>query len=386
MFAIDRERSCVLIGDAIERRSVQLAPGRAISDVLEGDLVEIDCEFSGESTQLVARSVTVVARPSRDPFSRASETAHFAQRGVAKNLVERAKILARIRAWFEGQRYIELETPSVAVCPGLDLHLLAYEARDASTLERLGFLVTSPEYHMKRAVVGGLSRCFQFARCFRAGESGSRHEPEFTMLEWYRAWGTLDDLLADTEAIVRAACGATVQGTDGPVVLDQGFERLTVRQAFARWAPEVSDPIALAHSDEHEYFRWLGERIEPELGRSRPTFLTHFAARHASLSKLDPSDPTVCLRAELYVDGMELSNGFVELTDAREQRTRFQRDVADRLERGMAAYPIDEDFLSALDEGMPPCVGNAMGIDRLVAVALGTRDLAEVIAFSRRRA
>jgi lysyl-tRNA synthetase class 2 len=386
VFAIDRERSRVLVGDAIERRSVRITPELATSELLEGDLVELDCESRGESQELVARSLTVVARPSRSPFSRSSETARFAQRGVAKNLVERAKILARIRAWFEGERFVEIETPSVAVCPGLDLHLLAYEARDATTLERLGFLVTSPEYHMKRAVVGGLSRCFQFARCFRAGESGARHEPEFTMLEWYRAWGTLDDLLADTEAIVRTACGPRVEGSGGPVELDQEFERLTVREAFARWAPEVNDPIALAHADEHEYFRWLGERIEPELGRSRPTFLTHFAARHASLSKLDPSDPTVCLRAELYIDGMELSNGFVELTDAHEQRTRFQRDVADRLERGMAEYPIDEDFLSALDEGMPPCVGNAMGIDRLVAVALGTRDLAEVIAFSRRRA
>jgi len=385
VFAIDHQRSCVLVGDAIERRAVRL-DGARISEVLAGDLVEIHCESSGESRELVGRSLAVITRPSRSPFARSSESAHFTQRGVAMNLVERAKILARIRAWFSVEGFVEIETPSVAACPGLDLHLLAYEARDASTHERLGFLVTSPEYHMKRAVVGGVSRCFQFARCFRAGESGSRHEPEFTMLEWYRAWATLDELLADTEAIVRAACGANVKGRDGLIALDQGFERLTVREAFARWAPEVRDPIALAHSDEHEYFRWLGDRIEPELGRSRPTFLTHFAARHASLSKLDPSDPTVCLRAELYVDGMELSNGFVELTDPLEQRTRFQRDVADRLSRGMAEYPIDEEFLSALEEGMPPCVGNAMGIDRLVAVALGTRDLADVLAFSRRRA
>lgn len=385
VFAIDREQARVLVGDALERQSVQLIDELATMAVREGDLVEIVCDHSGEASQRIARSLTVIARPLRDPFSHSSETTHFTQRGVARNLVQRAKILAQIRAWFEAERFIEIETPSVAVCPGLDLHLRAYEVRDATSHERFGFLITSPEYHMKRAVVGGLSRCFQFARCFRAGESGSRHEPEFTMLEWYRAWGTLDDLLSDTEAIVRAACGTSVKGRHGTIALDQGFERLTVREAFARWVPEVHDPIELAHTNEQEYFRLLSERIEPELGRVKPTFLTHFAARHASLSMLDPSDPTVCLRAELYIDGMELSNGFVELTDAYEQRTRFQRDVADRIERGMASYPIDEEFLRALEEGMPPCVGNAMGIDRLVAVALETRDLSEVIAFSRRR-
>lgn len=384
VFAIDRGRGHALVGDALERRTVALTAAMQ-RDFEEGDLAEFHCESSGDSNVWVAASAVRHARPARSPFARDSESGQLVQRGLGRNLVERAKVLARVRRWFEQAAFVEVETPSVALCPGLDLHLLAYEARDASTLERLGFLVTSPEYHMKRLVVGGLPRCFQFARCFRAGESGSRHEPEFTMLEWYRAWGTLDDLLADTESIVRAACGDRVRGRDGEVALDRGFERLTVREAFARWAPEVRDPIALAHADEHEYFRWLGERIEPELGRARPTFLTHFAARHASLSKLDPSDPTVCLRAELYIDGMELSNGFVELTDPVEQRTRFQRDVRDRLERGMAEYPIDEEFLSALEEAMPPCVGNAMGLDRLVAVALGTRDLSEVIAFSRRR-
>ncbi len=380
VFVVDEHGA--LVGDAFERTAVRFSSGLA-HGLREGDLVEFTCESAAGS--LLVREVKLAGRPSVSPFDHRSETALLSQRGHGQRLVERATIMARVRAWFASQRFIEVETPSVAVCPGLDLHLAAYEARDATSLESLGFLVTSPEYHMKRLVVGGVPRCFQFARCFRAGESGSRHEPEFTMLEWYRAWATMDALLADTEAIVRAACGASVQGRGGAIAIDQGFERVTVREAFARWAPEVRDPIALAHSDEDEYFRWLGERIEPELGRERPTFLTHFAARHASLSQLDPSDPTVCLRAELYVDGMELSNGFVELTDAAEQRARFQRDVLDRARRGMANYPIDEDFLRALEEGMPPCVGNAMGVDRLVAVALGTRDVRDVIAFSRRR-
>jgi lysyl-tRNA synthetase class 2 len=327
-----------------------------------------------------------VFRPSVSPFARGRETARLGGRALAQRLAQRAEVVGRVRACFAARGFLEVETPSVAVCPGLDLHLTAFEAKDTVDGASLGYLVTSPEYYLKRLVAGGVSRCFELSRCFRSGESGTRHEPEFTMIEWYRAWGALDDLLAHLEALVRAACGAdTVRAqSGGEVRLDGGFERVTVREAFARWAPEVPDPIALAERDEAEYFRLLGERIEPELGRERPTFLTHFAARHASLSQLDPDDPSVCLRAELYVDGLELSNGFVELTDPVEQRRRFDRDVADRAARGMPTYPIDEEFLSALDEGMPPAVGNAMGLDRLVAIALGTRDLRDVLAFSRR--
>jgi lysyl-tRNA synthetase class 2 len=371
-----------VVGDAFSRWVVEHPPEGG-SRWSEGDLVSITLAHDAE--RLRAESIRLVHRPPRAPFGPRSESARLAG-GLGGRLVERAAVVARIRAFFSRRAFLEVETPAFAVCPGLDLHLTAFEARDSRGGVSPGYLITSPEYHMKRLVVGGIPRCFQLARCFRAGESGTRHEPEFTMLEWYRAWAGLEDLLADTEALVRAACAAdSVASTrGGKIALDQGFDRCTVREAFARWAPDVGDAIALAESDEAEYFRVLSERVEPMLGRERPTFLTHFAARHASLSRIDPDDASVCLRAELYIDGLELGNGFVELTDPREQRARFARDVAERAACGLPAYPIDEGFLEALEEGMPPTVGNAIGLDRLVAIAVGTRDLRDVLAFSHR--
>ncbi len=381
-----RSNDGVLVGDALARHAVTVRDPAIVASIEVGDLVRILCETCDDGS-LVGREIERVFDGSRRAFDARSEARRFATQGHASRLVARAAIVERVRAFFRAQGFVEVDTPSIAPCPGLDLHLTAFAAIDTASDAALGYLVTSPEYHMKRLLVGGVSRCFQLARCFRTGESGTRHEPEFTMLEWYRAWATLDDLVRDTEALVRAACASydVARHDGGTVSLEPPFERFTVREAFARWAPEVTDPIALAERDEHEYFRLLGERIEPQLGRERPAFLTHFAARHASLARLDPEDPSVCLRAELYIDGLELSNGFVELTDPREQRQRFERDVRDRAARGLPAYPIDEDFLSALEEGLPPAVGNAMGLDRLVAIALATRDLREVIAFSHRR-
>jgi lysyl-tRNA synthetase class 2 len=377
-----REGDRWLVGDALSR-AVVLAPEGLAEDVREGDLVSLTLAHDGDPPRVT--SFHRVFRSAASSIPGDGESARLVS-GLAGRLIERAEITARVRRFFTERGFLEVETPALARCPGLDLHLTAFSAENTGVGPSPGYLITSPEYHMKRLVVGGIPRCFQLARCFRAGESGSRHEPEFTMLEWYRAWAGLGELLADTEGLVRAACtGTSVRSTTGDAIpLDRGFARCTVREAFARWAPEVGDPIALAEWDEEEYFRVLSERVEPMLGRERPTFLTHFAARHASLSRIDPEDPSVCLRAELYIDGLELGNGFVELTDPREQRARFDRDVAERAARGLPSYPIDEDFLRALEEGMPPTVGNAIGLDRLVAIALGTRDLREVLAFSHR--
>jgi lysyl-tRNA synthetase class 2 len=387
VFAADVDNA--LIGDAFSRRRIDLP--RDAPALREGDLVRAECESVDGA--LVARSVELVFRPSASPFAARSETARMVASGVAQRLRARQAILTRLRRHFVDRGFLEVETPSIVRCPGLDLHLAAFDARDTRDGERLGYLITSPEYHMKRLVVGGVSRCFQFARCYRAGEIGGRHEPEFTMLEWYRAWARFDHLLEDTEDVIRAALADDLEApprfrapSGATIALDRRFDRCTVREAFARYAPFVRDPIALADRDEPEYFRILSERVEPALGRERPTFLTHFAARHASLSALDPEDPSVCLRAELYIDGIELSNGFVELTDPREQRERFERDRAERRARALPDYPLDEDFLRALEEGMPPTVGNAMGLDRLVALALGSADIADVVAFSHRRA
>jgi lysyl-tRNA synthetase class 2 len=350
---------------SLQIASRELQPGALVRLVLDEHEIAIDALVAHSGGDYV--------------FAPGSDTERFLQRGVAQHLRARQMIVQRVRQCFAEQDFLEVETPILVGSPGLDLHLSALRTiddRDASQ----GFLQTSPEYHMKRLVAGGVSRCFQFARCFRSDEHGSRHQLEFTMLEWYRAWSGWTALLADTERVVRAAFGLhRVQ----PIFTEASFEALTVREAFARWAPELGDPITLAQDNEREYFRALSEHIEPNLGLNQPQFLTHFAARHASLARLDDSDPTVCLRAELYYRGIELSNGFVELTDPSEQRARLQRDVRERQAAGLAVYPIDEQFLRALQDGLPPTTGIALGFDRLVAVVLQRADIADVIAFAR---
>jgi lysyl-tRNA synthetase class 2 len=241
---------------------------------------------------------------------------------------------------------------------------------------------------MKRLLAGGVARCAQFARCWRADERGDRHQPEFTMLEWYRAWEGLDAVLADTEAIVRAAVGAVGDPEaivrDGhQVSLARPFQRVTVREAFARYAPRVGDPIELAERDEATYYAVFSTEVEPNLGREHATFLTGFPAVQASLARVDARDPRVCLRAELYVAGLELCNAFDELTDPIEQRRRFVDDARRRRDAGLPSYPLDEAFLAALEEGLGPCAGNALGFDRLVMLATQSPRLDDVMAFPR---
>jgi lysyl-tRNA synthetase class 2 len=373
-------RGRVLAVESPDRLSVLTSgaePVRSVSvgahDAKPGDLVEID----GDGR------VRVVFRPRVEAFGAESEPTRFALHRGIERLRQRAQIVRSVRAFFLEQRGFELEveTPSIVTCPGLDVHLHGFEVRRPDG-EHEGYLITSPECAMKRLLVGGVSRCFQFARCFRAGERGSRHEPEFTMLEWYRAWGDLDALRDDTFGVLCAAAEAVGANL---VRVGDHYERITVREAFRAFAPDAGDPIELAERDEAEYFRVLSERVEPQLGRDRPTFLERFPARHASLAKLCDDDPSVCERVELYVGGVELSNGFVELTDPVEQRARFERDQRERAARGLPVYPIDERFLAALEQGMPPAVGNALGFDRLVMLVTGAGAIDEVMAFPVRR-
>jgi len=171
---------------------------------------------------------------------------------------------------------------------------------------------------------------------------------------------------------------------ENEISVEEEFAHMTVREAFARWAPDVTDPIALAASDEEEYFRRFSQDVEPGLGFDRPTFLTHFPSVHASLARRCDDDPSVCFRAELYIAGVELCNAFDELTDPEEQRERFLEDQRRRAELGLPVYPLDEGFLRALEEGMPPAAGNALGFDRLVALVAGRETLDDVIAFPHR--
>lgn len=298
---------------------------------------------------------------------------------MTKRLADRARVVREARAFFESRGFLEVETPVAVPSPGSDLHLDAFRLSGARQL----YLATSPEYQMKRLLADGHRRVHQLSRVFRAGEFGERHNPEFTMLEWYRAPGTLDEVICDTEQLVARATGGTV--TLGPRTISTlpPFERIGIVDAFVQYA-HVSELEVLewASRDEDRFYRVLVETVEPALARiDRPLVLERYPIEQASLARACPDDARFAERFELWIAGVELCNGFGELTDAAEQRRRLEKDAADRGRLGKDIYPIDERFLAALERGLPPCAGNALGLDRLVAMACGSTCLDEVVAF-----
>jgi lysyl-tRNA synthetase class 2 len=301
---------------------------------------------------------------------------------TAKRLRERARVCAAVRAFFDARGFLEVETPLLVPSPGLDPHLDAFEVAGGDRGSPR-WLSTSPEYQMKRLVAQGLSRIYQIARCFRRGESGAVHNPEFTMVEWYRAEAGMADVISDTEQLVASVTGGAVRLGERVVLVSPPFERIPVCEAFARYAGWSRDEtLAAAASDEDRYFRALVDQIEPALAAApAAVFLVDYPATQASLARRKPEDARLSERFELYVAGVELCNGFGELVDPVEQRARLVHDQETRRARSQPAYPIDERFLEALDR-LPPTGGNALGLDRLVALACGTTDIAEVLAFT----
>lgn len=307
---------------------------------------------------------------------------------LGKLLLERARALDSARAFFASRGYLEVETPIAIPSPGLDLHLDAFEAvptgiHDAAARPKR-FLSTSPEYQMKRLLAAGHGRIFQITRAFRAGEDGERHNPEFTILEFYRPHAGVEAVMRDTEQLVARVTGGFVTIDGRTIDVRPPLQRMTLLEAFERFASTAPDEtLRLAEHDEDTFFEKLAFEVEPGLATlDRGVFVTEYPSSQASLARKKPGDPRVAERFELYVAGVELCNGFGELTDAAEQRVRFQRDQAERATRKKPVYPIDERFLEALARGMPASGGNAIGFDRLVALACGTRSIASVIAFT----
>jgi lysyl-tRNA synthetase class 2 len=311
-------------------------------------------------------------------------------------LRRRARLTQATRAFFDARGYLEVETPYAVTAPGEEVHLDTFRTaqRQPDGVERPLWLHTSPEFAMKRLLVGGAGRIFQLARVWRNGEGSDLHAPEFTMLEWYRPGATLSDLMDETEALLRATISPVTQCRGCTVDLSQ-FERLTMADAFTRHVGAdllgtAGDAAALAAQAgtrlrtgedwEDLFFRLLLERVEPAIGRHHPTFLTHWPAAQAALARRDPTDPRVAERFELFAAGMELANAFIELTDATEQRARFDIDRARRhaIQRG-PDWDLDEDFLAALAHGMPPSGGIALGFDRLAMLAGGADRIDQVL-------
>lgn len=310
-------------------------------------------------------------------------------------LKKRATIIAAVRDFFRERGFLEVETPCRVVCPGLETHLVALPAGNGR------YLATSPELHLKRLLAAGSPPIFEIAHAFRGDEHGPWHLTEFSMLEWYRPNGTLDELMEDVERLVRTAVSAVGGKADprGHCDLSLPAERLTVREAFLRHAgidlaehrgqrelSQALDELGLAHDTDDSwddlFFRIFLEKVEAQLGRGRMTFLREYPASQAALAKIRP-DPEwpVALRFEVYADGVELANAFDELTDPVEQRQRHEADREARRKMGRETPPLDEAFLAALEAGHPPAAGIALGLDRLVALVLGSRSLHEVVAF-----
>lgn len=358
-----------------------------------------------------------------------------------ENLAVRGRILGAVRDFFAGEGFTEVETPALQVSPGLEPHLRAFamvldDPRDGEKKPR--YLHTSPEFAMKKLLAGGMTQIWQLAHVFRDGERGATHHPEFSMIEWYRAGATYRELMDDCEALLRCAQAAASpltapaptlprlrrremasSGAPLPPLAGDGwdgglswrgrtadarlpFARLSVAEAFHRYtridilatAPDPARPdlalltaaaekisIAPHPGDDWEalYFRIFLERIEPELGIGAPTILYDYPVSMAALSRCKPGDPRLAERFELYVCGLELANAFSELTDAQEQRARFRADQAKKQSLYGETYPIDDDFLAALEHGMPDCAGIALGFDRLVMLCAGARSIEEVL-------
>jgi lysyl-tRNA synthetase class 2 len=316
----------------------------------------------------------------------------------------RQHVLRTARAYFEGEGFSEVETPALQISPGNEVHLHAFATtfENPHSGERQDYyLHTSPEFSMKKLLVAGVPRLFQLAHVFRNGERSARHHPEFSMLEWYRAGVSLDAIMKDCVALVRAAAVAAnksifaAQGMICDPFLD--WEVLSVPDAFRRYAnielmatvdnivllrqQMITAGIRTTENDSWDdlFFRVMGERIEPLLGKVRPTFLCDYPVGMAALARPKEDDPRLAARFELYICGYEIANAFDELTDADEQKRRFKSDMDLKQKLYGIHYPIDSDFLAALQHGMPSSAGIALGFDRLVMLCAGTDKIDDVL-------
>ena len=312
----------------------------------------------------------------------------------------RAELLAQIRAFFAARGVLEVETPALSAAAITDPHLASFKTCYSGPGSQHGrplYLHTSPEFAMKRLLAAGSGCIYQIARVFRDGEAGSRHNPEFTLLEWYRVGFDHHRLMDEVAELVGMLLA-------GRLALAEP-ERLSYRQIFQHHlnldphratvadlaacaeTRNISIPTGMPPDDPDPWLDLLLTHcVEPRLGSGRLTFVHDYPASQAALARLRPDDPPVGERFELYINGIELANGFHELGDAVEQRCRFAQENAARRAARLPVMPVDEHLLAALEFGLPDCAGVALGFDRLVMLATRKTSLAEVLAFPLDRA
>lgn len=305
-------------------------------------------------------------------------------------LRQRAALIASIRQFFAQRNVLEVDTPAMSHATVTDVHLHTFQTQFVGPGYAQGsplFLMTSPEFHMKRLLAAGSGCIYQLGKAFRNEENGRYHNPEFTMLEWYRVGFDHHQLMDEMDDLLQLVlqCGAA--------------ERMTYQQAFltvlgvcplegtmaelksvaARLG--LSD-IAEAEEDRDTLLQLLFSiGVEAKIGQQVPAFVYDFPASQAALAKINPNDPRVADRFEVYFKGIELANGFHELDNAQEQLRRFEQDNHKRVEMGLAEQPIDYHLIAALQSGLPECAGVALGVDRLIMLALGCDHIDQVTAF-----
>lgn len=287
---------------------------------------------------------------------------------VVANLRARAGIVSAIRAWFDAAGFTEVETPVRLPAPANEPHILPPPSGRA-------FLRASPELQMKRLLAAGMERIYQIGPCFREGERGDRHAPEFSMLEWYRSPGDYLAILDDMRGFCNAAAAAPGVAEDAAALFAAPWETITVREAYRRWAGW--DPVAAFDAERFDLDMALV--VEPALPRDRVCTLIDYPRQAASLARLK-SEGDVAERWEVYARGLELANAFGELTDAAEQRARFDAARREKISLGETPMPLDEDFLAELPS-IQSAGGAALGVDRLVMTLLGAASIDEVRAF-----
>ncbi len=319
-------------------------------------------------------------------------------------LKQRAKIMKALRNFFDEKDFIEVETPALQICPAMDAHIHGFKTElknNDLTHNKNMYLHTSPEFDMKKLLVAGMPRIYQICHVFRNGEASRLHSPEFTILEWYRAGANYHNLMDDSvDMLRRVAQTISIENYTYQGIKSNPFNvwnKISVCEAFKEYS---NIDLSLYLNDIEGFFnvayeigvrvipsdKWddifhaiMAKKIEPHLGVGVPTILYDYPVSMAALSRKKPSDPRFAERFELYICGVELANAFSELTDAKEQRERYEVEMATKQKLYGETYPADEDFFKALEFGMPKSAGIALGVDRLVMLATGADNINDVL-------
>lgn len=383
-----------------------------------GDIVEVRIEgarevVDGRETEVFYAREYAVLVECRDDFFIQPTDPNYRRTVIDRTLMEtmkqRARVVGGIREFFGSEGFLEVETPELVRLPGMEPYLDVFETQfvDAQGKAEDRYLITSPEYALKKLLVAGYEKVFQICKSFRNKETDSElHNPEFSLLEWYRAFASYEEIMEDTERLVEFLAqklhGRPELVYKGRTVdVSTPWPRVRVKDLFEQHAgievetfeDEETFRVAVrekgyAVGDESPYedlfFSVFMNEIEPKLGLEKPVIVYEYPMSMAALAKQCPDDARYAERFEVYIAGVELCNAFTELNDPEEQRQRLEQEHEERVKMGKTDYPVDQSFLRALEFGMPPSGGNALGVDRLVMLLTDTPDIRDVLFFPHR--